>query len=88
MLDYIKRLLDANDRSADLLMFGVFLGFISFVIAVQVYLVLFVTFSIWPKRVTLDSSAFVAAMVGLGGMYSAVLGATTAAYRWRKNLLR
>lgn len=84
MLAYVRRLLDSKDTGADTLVLGVFLGFMNFVFSVLVYLLLFAAQTIWPQRIHLDSGGFVTAMVGLGGMYSAVLGATTAAYRWRK----
>ncbi len=84
MAAYLKRLLDSTDESADLMMLGIFCGFMGFVAAIFLFLALYGIHAFWPARVSLDASGFAGSMAGLGGMYASVLGATTAAYHWRK----
>jgi hypothetical protein len=79
------RLLDSTDRTADCLALGILLGFLCFTSLIVIFAVVFAAHSFWPHRVELDAGSFAAAAAGLGGAYSAVLGATTAAYRWRKH---
>src|SRR6266851_7142792 len=80
---YVARLLDSTDRTADCMAVGILLGFLCFTSLIVIFGVVFLAHAFFPHRVELDAGSFAGAVAGLGGAYSAVLGATTAAYRWR-----
>lgn len=80
---FIFRLLDSTDRTADCMALGILLGFMCFTSLIAIYGFVFLVHSFCPGRVVLDSGSYAAAVAGLSGAYSAVLGATVAAYRWR-----
>ena len=80
---YVARLLDSTDHTADCMAVGILLGFLCFTSLIVLFGAVFTAHAFWPRRVELDAGSFAAAVAGLGGAYSAVLAATTAAYRWR-----
>ncbi len=83
---YLYKLLDSTDRTADCMALGILLGFLCFTSLILVFGLVYFGHAVFPKYVILeDVGSFAAAVVALGGAYSAVLGATTAAYRWRND---
>lgn len=84
MIAYLKRLLDTTDQGVDLLNFAVLAGLMQFVVALGVFLVIFMAHAFFPARVAVDLGGFVGAVGTLGTVYVGVLSASSAAMRWRK----
>jgi len=82
--NYICRLLDATDRGADCLAFGILLGFLGFNTLFAVITFLIAAHALFPNHVLFDAGGTAVAVASMAGSYVSVLTATAAAYRWRK----
>jgi hypothetical protein len=83
--NYVCRLLDATDRSADCLAFGILIGFAGFNFLFGLISFVFVAHSLFPNRVDFQAGQVAAMVTSLAGSYAGVLTSTSAAYRWRQN---